>query len=47
MIGTELTKELRIALEEFFKMNYDVFAWSKDDVLGIDPQVVTQTIYLS
>ena len=26
MIGTELTKELRGAMVEFFKMNYDVFA---------------------
>ena len=28
MIGTELTEELRSALLEFLKKNYDVFAWS-------------------
>ena len=28
MIGTKLIKELRNALEEFLKKNYDVFAWS-------------------
>ena len=28
MIVTELTKELQIALLEFLKRNYDVFAWS-------------------
>ena len=28
MIGTELTEELRSALVEFLKKNYDVFAWS-------------------
>ena len=28
MIITELTEELRIALVEFLKKNYDVFAWS-------------------
>ena len=28
MIRTKLTKELRSALVEFLKKNYDVFAWS-------------------
>ena len=28
MIGTKLTEELRSALIEFFKKNYDAFAWS-------------------
>ena len=28
MIETELTKELRSALVEFLKKNYDIFAWS-------------------
>ena len=45
MIGTELTKELWIALVEFLKRNYDVFAWSQSDVLGIDPQVTTHRIF--
>ena len=37
MIGTELIEELWIALVEFLKRNYDVFAWSQGNVLGIDP----------
>ena len=28
MVETELIEELRIALVEFLKKNYDVFAWS-------------------
>ena len=30
MVVTELTKELRIALVEFLKRNYDIFATSKE-----------------
>ena len=42
MIGTELIEELQSALVEFFKKNYDVFARSQGDVLGIDPYVAIQ-----
>ena len=45
MIGTELTEELRIALVEFLKRNYDVFAWSQGNVPGIDSQVVTHRLF--
>ena len=45
MIGTKLTKELRSALMEFLKKNYDLFAWSQDDVPGIDPQVVVHKLF--
>ena len=45
MTGTELTKELRIALVEFLKKNYDVFAWSQGDVTGIDPQVAIYKLF--
>ena len=45
MIGTELTKELRDALVEFLKMNYDVFAWSQGEVSGIDPHVVIHKLF--
>ena len=45
MIGTELTEELQIALVKFFKKNYDIFAWSQSDILGIDPQVATQKLF--
>ncbi|PSS08292.1 Sensory neuron membrane protein, partial [Actinidia chinensis var. chinensis] len=45
MIGTELTKELQNALVEFLKKNYDVFAWSHGDVLGIDPQISIHKLF--
>ena len=45
MIRTELTKELRIALVEFLKRNYDIFAWSQGDVPGIDHQVTTHRLF--
>ena len=45
MIGTELTNELRSALVVFLKKNYDIFAWSQGDVLGIDPKVVIHKLF--
>ena len=36
MIGIELTKELQSGLVEFWKKNYDIFAWSQGDVPRID-----------
>ncbi|GFS46237.1 hypothetical protein Acr_00g0100960 [Actinidia rufa] len=39
MIETKLNEELRNALVEFLKENYDVLAWSQGDILGIDPQI--------
>ncbi|GFY91030.1 hypothetical protein Acr_07g0012260 [Actinidia rufa] len=45
MIGTELTDKLRSALMYFLKRNFDVFAWSQGDILGINPHVATHTSY--
>ncbi|GFS42455.1 hypothetical protein Acr_00g0079950 [Actinidia rufa] len=45
MIGTELTDELRFALINFLKKNYDVFAWSQGDVLGIDPEIAMHKLF--
>ena len=45
MIGTWLTEELRVALVKFLKKNYNIFAWSQGDVLGIDPQVATHKLF--
>ena len=45
MIRTELTEELRKALVEFLKKNYDVFTWSQGDVQGIDPQVAIYKLF--
>ena len=36
MIRTKLTNELRNALLEFLKKNYDMFAWSQGDVSRIN-----------
>ncbi|GFS45972.1 hypothetical protein Acr_00g0099270 [Actinidia rufa] len=45
MIGTELTDELRFALVNFLKKNYDVFAWSQGDVPGIDPEIAMHKLF--
>ncbi|GFZ12710.1 hypothetical protein Acr_23g0010950 [Actinidia rufa] len=45
MIGTELTEEQRNALVEFLKKNYNVFAWSQGNVLGIGPQVAVHKLF--
>ncbi|GFY87150.1 hypothetical protein Acr_05g0007890 [Actinidia rufa] len=45
MIGTELTDELRTALIDFLKKNFDVFAWSQGDVPGIDPKVAMHKLF--
>ena len=47
MIGTGITEKLRITLIKFLKENYDIFAWSQADVLGIDHQVVTHRLFTS
>ena len=45
MVEIELTEELQVALVEFLKRNYDIFAWSQGDVLGINPQVTTHRLF--
>ena len=37
MIETKLIEELRSALIEFLKKNYDIFAWSQGNVPRINP----------
>ena len=39
-IGSQLSPELRERLTIFLKANLDVFAWSHDDMVGIDPKVM-------
>nr|XP_017221509.1 PREDICTED: uncharacterized protein LOC108198257 [Daucus carota subsp. sativus] len=39
-IGSKLSSEVRIKLTEFLKANLDVFAWSHEDMIGIDPAVM-------
>ena len=46
MIGTELAEELRSALVEFLKKNYDIFAWSQGDVPKIDPHIAIHKLFI-
>ena len=39
-IGTTLSPEMRTRLIRFLKENLDVFAWSREDMLGISPKVI-------
>ena len=39
-IGTLASQPIRQALAAFLKMNQDVFAWSHEDMPGIDPSVI-------
>ncbi|GFS37978.1 hypothetical protein Acr_00g0055000 [Actinidia rufa] len=45
MIDTELTDELRFALINFLKKNFDIFAWSQGDVPGIDPEIAMHKLF--
>ena len=47
MIKTELTKELRSALVEFLKKNYNVFAWSQGNVPGIDSHTAVHKLFIN
>ena len=43
-IGTLASQPIRQALATFLKMNQDVFAWSHDDMPGIDPSVIVHRL---
>ena len=40
-IGTSMKEKARKDLVQFLRKNIDVFAWSHDDMPGIDPSVIT------
>ena len=40
-IGSSLSKDLVCQLIDFLKRNMDIFAWSHEDLEGIDPKVAT------
>ena len=48
-IGADLEEKIKKDLIHFLRENIDVFAWSHEDMLGIDPSVITHrlNIYLS
>ena len=40
-IGTSMKEKMREDLIQFLRKSIDVFAWSHDDMPGIDPSVIT------
>ena len=43
-MGTLASPPIRQALAAFLRMNKDVFAWSHEDMLGIDPSVIVHRL---
>ena len=43
-MGTLASQPIHQALASFLKMNQDLFAWSHDDMLGIDPSVIVHRL---
>ena len=39
-IGTTLSLKMRTRLIRFLKENLDIFAWSREDMMGISPEVI-------
>ena len=43
-IGVDLEGKIKKGLIRFLRENIDVFAWSHEDMLGIDPSVITHRL---
>ena len=43
-VGADLEKKTKKDLVHFLKKSIDVFAWSHDDMLGIDSSVITHRL---
>ena len=43
-MGTQLPELLKNEILECLKENVDIFAWTPDDMLGIDPDVISQQL---
>jgi hypothetical protein len=43
-IGSQLPEELKATLSEFLKKNLDVFAWTHEDMPGIDPAIISHRL---
>ena len=43
-MGTLANQPICLALATFLKMNQDVFAWSHEDMPGIDPSVIVHRL---
>ena len=46
-MGTLASQPIRQSLVSFLKMNQDVFAWSHDDMLEIDPSVIVHRMNMN
>ena len=46
-IGTSMEEKMKQELIGFLKQNKDVFAWSHEDMLGIDPHMITHRLNVS
>ena len=44
IIGTSLKEKAKKVLVQFLRKSIDVFVWSHDDMLGIDPNVITHRL---
>ncbi len=43
-IGTKMDGRIRESLIEFLKDNIDIFAWTHEDLPGIDPSVISHKL---
>ena len=43
-VGVDLERKIKEDLVQFLKKNIDVFAWSHEDMPGIDPSVITHRL---
>ena len=46
-VGTDLEEKIKKDLIRFLKKNIDVFAWSHEDMPGINPSVITHRLNVS
>ena len=46
-VGAELEENTKKNLVQFLKENVDVFAWSHEDMPGLDPKVITHRLNVS
>ena len=46
-IDTLASPTVHLALTTFLRANQDVFAWSHEDILGIDPSVMVHKLNVS
>jgi hypothetical protein len=43
-IGANLSPSMKGSIVRFLKDNKDVFAWSHEDILGIDPSIISHKL---